>query len=282
MRKLYLGIILILMYVPIALVILYSFNESRFDVRWASFSFLWYRDLFRDRAIFSALRNSLILASSASFLAAIIGTLGAVGMAWVKPSGKGGLNSFRSQLRKVLEYLSILPIMTPEIIMGMVLLAFFTIIRLPLGMLTLILAHTSFCVPYVYLLVKARLAGLDKNYFEAARNLGAGTFRAFWDIILPLIMPAVISGMLLAFAMSFDDVIISIFVTGPHTNTLPIRIFTQIRTGVTPKTNALCALLFIITVFLCILSAAVSRIRPIEKQVIVSEQNMEKGERERL
>jgi len=152
--------------------------------------------------------------------------------------------------------------MTPEIILGMVLLVFFSLLALPLGMLTLILAHTCFCIPYVYLLVKARLAGLDRSYSEAARNLGAGTWRAFRDIMLPLIMPAVISGILLSFAMSFDDVIISIFVTGPNTNTLPIRIYTQIKTGVTPKTNALCSILFVITVFLCILSAAVSRIRP--------------------
>lgn len=151
--------------------------------------------------------------------------------------------------------------MTPEIILGMVLLVFFSLVALPLGMLTLILAHTCFCIPYVYLLVKARIAGLDRSLTEAARNLGAGAWQALRDILLPLLTPAIISGVLLSFAMSFDDVIISIFVTGPQTNTLPIRIYTQIKTGVTPKTNALCSLLFVITVILCILSAAVSRIK---------------------
>jgi len=249
MKKIYLALLLVIMYIPIVLVIVYSFNENRLNSVWSGFSLLWYRELFRDRAIFEALRNSLILATVSSFSAAIIGTMGAVG---ISRTGRFG---------KMMEYLSILPIMTPEIILGMVLLVFFSLLTLPLGMLTLVLAHTCFCIPYVYLLVRARLAGLDKSYAEAARNLGAGTWRAFLDITLPLIMPAVVSGILLSFAMSFDDVIISIFVTGPRTNTLPIRIYTQLKTGVTPKTNALCSLLFIITVFLCILSAAVSRIR---------------------
>jgi spermidine/putrescine transport system permease protein len=128
-------------------------------------------------------------------------------------------------------------------------------------MLTLVLAHTCFCIPYVYLLVKARLAGLDKSFAEAARNLGANEWRAFRDITLPLVLPAVVSGILLSFAMSFDDVIVSVFVTGPHTNTLPIRIYSQMKTGVTPKTNALCTLVFAATVLVCILSMVAARIR---------------------
>jgi spermidine/putrescine transport system permease protein len=123
----------------------------------------------------------------------------------------------------------------------------------------LVIAHTAFCVPYVYLLVKARLAGLDKSYVEAARILGAGDMRAFYDITLPLVLPAVISGMLISFAMSIDDVIISVFVTGVHTNTLPMKIYSQIKTGVSPKTNALCSLLFVLTVLLCLASAWIAR-----------------------
>ena len=257
-RKIYITILLAIMYVPIALVIIYSFNASRLTSMWTGFSLNWYRELFRDRAMFTALMNSLVLATISSLSAAVIGTMGAVGMALKKNPQKN--KPLHGHVRGIMEYLSILPIMTPEIIMGMILLSFFTLLRFPLGMLTLILAHTSFCIPYIYLLVKARLAGLDSSLLEAARNLGAGSWRAFKDILLPLLMPAIISGILLSFAMSFDDVIISIFVTGPHTNTLPIRIFTQIRTGVTPRTNALCSLLFVITIVLCILSAAVSRI----------------------
>ena len=264
MKKIYITFLLVLMYVPISLVIIFSFNTNRLNSVWSGFSLTWYRELFRDRAIFTSLRNSVILALVSSFAAAVIGTMGAVGIAWGKLAGRlqNGKRVSYGRFTRILEYLSILPIMTPEIIMGMVLLAFFSLLGLPLGMATLVLAHTCFCIPYVYLLVKARLAGLDRSYTEAARNLGAGPWRAFCDVMLPLILPGVISGMLLSFAMSFDDVIISIFVTGPHTNTLPIRIYTQIKTGVTPKTNALCSLLFVITVLLCILSAIFSRLRP--------------------
>ncbi|MDR2070449.1 MAG: ABC transporter permease [Treponema sp.] len=243
-QKMYLAAILVLMYIPILLVIVYSFNGSRVTSLWRGFTFRWYAELFRDRAMFTALRNSVILGVLSSFSAAVIGALGAVGMSRFHPPGG-----------RIMEYLSILPIMTPEIILGMVFLAFFSLLALPLGMFTLVLAHTSFCIPYVYLLVKGRLAGMDKSYVEAARDLGAGELRAFFDITLPIISPAVISGMLLSFAMSFDDVIVSVFVTGPNTNTLPIKIYSQLKTGITPKTNALCTLLFGVTVVLCLASA---------------------------
>jgi spermidine/putrescine transport system permease protein len=248
---LYIGFILIIMYIPIVLVIVYSFNQSRLSSVWSGFTLSWYKELFRDRSMFEALRNSVTLALLSSFAAAFIGTLGASGMARSRPSAGN----------KAMEFLSILPIMTPEIILGMVFLAFFSLLSLPFGMLTLVIAHTAFCVPYIYLLVKARLAGLDKSYVEAARILGAGDMRAFYDITLPLVLPAVISGMLISFAMSFDDVIISVFVTGVHTNTLPIKIYSQIKTGVSPKTNALCSLLFVLTVLLCLVSAWIARPR---------------------
>jgi len=259
-KKIYIAFLLGIMYVPIVLVIVFSFNASRLSSLWSGFTINWYRELFRDRAIFEALRNSVVLATVSSLLAAIIGTSGAVGMAWGRSAGN--VKSLKGRLSGIMEYLSILPIMTPEIIFGMILLVFFSLLGLPLGMLTLVLAHTCFCIPYVYLLVKARLAGLDKSLLEAARNLGAGTAEAFRDVMLPLLMPAIISGILLSFAMSFDDVIISIFVTGPNTNTLPIRIYTQLKTGVTPKTNALCSILFVLTIILCIVSAVVSGIKP--------------------
>lgn len=261
MKKAYVIFLLALMYVPIVLVIIYSFNSGRLTSVWDGFTLNWYAELFRDRTMFDALLNSLVLAAVSSLAASVIGTMGAVGMAWGKTIYKNGAKLTSGKIGRVMEYLSILPIMTPEIIMGMVLLVFFSFLAIPLGMVTLVLAHTCFCIPYVYLMVKARLAGLDRSYIDAARNLGAGIGQAFRDVLLPLIMPAVVSGILLSFAMSFDDVIISLFVTGPRINTLPIRIYTQMKTGVTPKTNALCSLLFVIALLLCILSAAVSRIR---------------------
>ena len=132
--------------------------------------------------------------------------------------------------------------------------AFFVLLSLPFGMLTLVLGHTTFCVPYVFMMVKSSLVGIDKSLGEAAKDLGATEIRAFFTITLPLITPAVISGMLLAFAMSLDDVVISIFVTGAKTNTLPIRIYTQLKSGVTPEINALCTLMLAATFVLVVLS----------------------------
>ena len=251
----YLGVLLFLMYVPIFLVILYSFNESKLSSVWSGFSLKWYTDLFRDRAIFEALGNTLILGVISSLSAGVIGTLGAFGMTKV---------NFKT--KSAVEYVSTLPIMIPEIILGMVFMAFFSLLGLPFGMTTLILAHTAFCIPYVYMLVKARLVGMDKSLVEAALDLGASPLRVFFDITLPLLLPAIVSGMLLAFAMSIDDVIISVFVTGVNTNTLPLKIYTQLKTGVTPKINALCTLMFAATLLLCGLAAFLGRTPKHKKQ----------------
>jgi len=252
---LYLGFILVVMYVPIILVIAYSFNQSRLTSVWGGFTLSWYAELLHDRAMFEGLRTSLILGFLSSGLSAALGTLAASGMAKVRAQdqGRGG------SVHKIMEYLSILPIMTPEIIMGMVFLAFFSLLSLPLGMTSLVIAHTAFCVPYPYLLVRARLSGLDKGYAEAARIMGASDIRAFCDITLPLVLPAVISGMLISFAMSFDDVIVSSFVAGVDTNTMPMVIYSRIKAGVTPKTNAMCSLLFVLTIILCVTAALLAK-----------------------
>jgi len=174
----FLGVVTVIMYLPIILVVLYSFNESRISSVWEGFSLKWYKELFRDKAILEALVNSVILAVLSSLSAAVIGTLGAVGMTRVKLRSNG-----------IIEYISTLPLMIPEIILGIVFLIFFSLIGLPFGMMTLVIAHTSFCIPYVFIIVKARLAGMDKSLAEAARDLGAGEMKAFFDITLPLILP---------------------------------------------------------------------------------------------
>ena len=245
----YLGLVLAVMYLPILLVAVYSFNDGRLSSVWEGFSLRWYQVLFRDAAIFEALGNSLLLAAVTCLLAAVIGTLGAVGMHRHQNPPKGPM-----------EDLSTLPNMLPEIIRGMVFMAFFSLIRLPYGMVTLVIGHTAFCIPYVFMLVKARLVGLDKSLAEAARDLGAGEVRVFFDITLPLITPAILSGMLLSFAMSMDDVIISIFVTGVNVNTLPIKIYSQIKFGVTPEINALCTLMLLATTLLVLLSDLIGRL----------------------
>ena len=228
----YLAVIMLLTYLPLAMVVLFSFNDSKLPVSWKEFTLDWYRVLFEDEALMEALVNSLELGILSCIAAAVIGTLGAIGMARVTYKSKG-----------MMEYLSTIPIMVPEIILAMVFMAFFSLLNLPFGMVTLVIAHTAFCIPYVFMMVKARLVGLDPSLEEAARDLGATPQKTFWDITLPLIMPAVASGCLLAFAMSFDDVVISIFVNGPRLSTLPIKVYTQIKTGVTPEINALCTII---------------------------------------
>ena len=230
----YLALGLVIIYLPIALVILYSFNESKISSVWGGFSLKWYRTLFADKAMFQALGNSLILGLSASLAAGVVGTLGAVGFDRVRPRS-----------RRLIEYLTSLPLMTPEIILGMVFMAFFGMLGIPFGMGTLILSHTTFCIPYVFMLVQARLVGMDRSLAEAARDLGAGERQVFFTITLPLLLPAIVSGMLLSFAMSLDDFVISFFVTGSNVNPLTLRIYSSVKAGVSLQVNALCTLMLV-------------------------------------
>ncbi len=239
----YMAIITIVTYIPIILTVVYSFNESKLTSVWAGFSLKWYEELLRDRDIKEALRNSLVLGGLSCLGAVVIGTSGALGM-----------DRCRNKLNGVISYISLIPIMIPEIILGMVFLAAFSLMNLPFGMLTLVIAHTTFCVPYVFMTVRARLAGMDHATEEAARDLGASGIRTFFDITLPALVPAIASGVLLSFAMSFDDVVISIFVTGAKVNTLPIKIYTRMKTGVTPEINALATVLLVITIVILVLA----------------------------
>lgn len=250
LSNIYLGAVILFIYLPIFFVVLYSFNESKSTAIWGGFSLKWYEELFRSRDLMEALRNSLVLGVLSCAVSAVIGTIGAVGMARSHFKSKG-----------VMEYLSSLPIMIPEIILGMVFMAFFSLLNLPFGMVTLVIAHTAFCIPYILMMVKARLAGMDKSLEEAARDLGATPVRTFFDVTLPLLMPAVMSGSLLAFAMSLDDVVISIFVNGPRLSTLPIKVYTQMKFGVTPEINALCTIMLGATLLALLLYNLLKKLR---------------------
>lgn len=246
-RLIYPAVMTVLTYLPIIVVIVYSFNESKLSSQWGGFSLKWYAELFRDKSIVEALGNSIFLGVTSSVLAAVIATSAALGM-----------EKSRLPLKKWVEKLALLPLIIPEIVLGMIFLAFFSLLGLPFGMLTLVIAHTAFCIPYVYTEVTACLSGLDYSVIEAARDLGAGRMTAFFTVTLPMLSPAVLSGMFLSFAMSFDDVIISIFVTGVSVNTLPIKVYTQIKTGLSPKINALCTLMLAASM-LCLGLAAILR-----------------------
>ncbi|MDD2972696.1 MAG: ABC transporter permease subunit [Lachnospiraceae bacterium] len=244
----YIGLVTILMYIPIIVTVVYSFNASKISSVWGGFSLTWYEALWKDREIKEALWNSIVLALSSCTLAVFIGTLGAVGM-----------SKTTSKFNDLISYLATLPLMIPEIILGMVFLALFSAMGLPFGMPTLILAHTTFCIPYLFIMVSARLIGMDKSLEEAARDLGATQVRTFFDIILPQLVPAILSGVLLSFAMSFDDVVISIFVTGPKVNLLPIKIYTKLKTGITPEINALATIMLAVTILFVLLSRLIGR-----------------------
>lgn len=246
----YVGVITAITYIPILITVVYSFNASKLSSVWEGLSLKWYAELFRDRDLAEALVNSLILAVLSCVCAVLIGTSGALGMHRAARVRKSRLNDGVADI-------AMLPIMIPEIILGMVFLSVFSLMGLPFGMVTLVIAHTTFCVPYIFSMVRARLVGMDKSLEEAALDLGASKIRVFFDVTLPMILPAILSGSMLAFAMSFDDVVISIFVTGSTVSTLPVKIFTKLKTGVTPEINALATLMLAITILLLIGSALI-------------------------
>ena len=228
----YLTLVLIILYLPILMVIIYSFNSGRTIASWQGFTTNWYTRLMNNALMGDALKNSLILAGISAGFAGVIGTLGAIGLA--HGHMKGG---------NAIESLATLPMMIPELVLGMAYLALFTAVGFKLGMTALVLTHTAFCVPYVFINVKSRLIGMDPAIEEAARDLGASPVRVLFDVTLPLIMPAVLSGMMLAVAMSIDDVVISFFVTSAETTTLPLKVYTGLRSGGTPEINALSTLM---------------------------------------
>ncbi len=239
---LFLALLLVMMYIPVITVAAYSFNanDTRNPVAFTGFTLRWYDALFSgSRGYGDALLVSVRVAVMSTLLSIVIGTLGAVGMAQ-----RALLDGGRpSKADAAIEALVTLPIMLPEIILALAFMAIFYALGLPFGELTLVLSHTTFCIPYLYLTVKSRLVGMDPALIDAARDLGASPGRALLDITLPLCRPAILSGAFLALAMSMDDFIISFFVYGSTAITLPIKIYSSVKVGVSPQINALCTVM---------------------------------------
>ncbi len=236
-------VVFLFLYLPIGLLILYSFNQSRLNAKWTGFTLDWYAALMHNADVLEAFRTSLIVALISTIVATMIGTLAAVGMY---------RRHFRGQL--ALDSLMYLPIVIPEIVMGISLLALFTQLHVPLGYTTLIIAHITFSVPFVVVVMKARFDGFDKSLEEAAMDLGATPWQTFVKVTLPIISPGVIASALLAFTLSIDDVIISFFVAGPSSSTLPLKIFSMVKFGVTPEINALSTLMLTGTLLLVVIA----------------------------
>ncbi len=243
----YLTLVLLFMYLPILVVVLYSFNDSSSSAPtvFTGFSLNAYQTLFSGQGSYlDALGVSVEIAAYSVALSTALGTLGAIGLTRRRAAKTLGQKALAAG-RGFLENLASLPMMIPEIILGVAFMALFSLLRIPSGKLTLTLAHTTFCVPYVYLVVKSRLATMDESLVSAARDLGATPLRALVTVTLPLIRPGIISGALLALAMSLDDFVISFFVNGAETTTLPIRVYSSVKNGVSTRVNALCTLMLV-------------------------------------
>jgi spermidine/putrescine transport system permease protein len=232
------------LYAPLVIVVAYSFNDSRLNAQWVGFTLDWYRKLFTNEEMLSAAWNSLIIGLTASAISTVLGTMAGYAMHRYKT--------------RVLPVLVLAPIAIPEILMGVSLLIFFVIINLTLGLWSIALAHIAFCIGFVAIVVRARLAGMDDSLVEAARDLGATPFRAFRLVTLPLIMPGVIAGALMAFTLSIDDFVITFFTAGADAVTLPLKIYTMVKTSVTPEVNAVSTLLMLLTLLLIVIASRLS------------------------
>lgn len=250
---------LVFLYAPLAVVVLFSFNSANTSAYFAEFSLHWYRQLFRNEVIINAFENSLTLALSSSFLATIIGTLMAYGMYKYRHLGLGWLVWF-----------IYLPIVMPDIVFGISEMTFFVAVNDALGLLepglgTMIIAHVTFQVPFVALLVYSRLVGLDPTLFEACHDLYATALQRARHFIVPVLRSAILSGFFLAFTLSIDDFVISFFTAGPASVTLPIYVWSAIKKGVTPEVNAIATLMIAAVFTAAAISLIVHRARPINR-----------------
>lgn len=228
--------IYLFLYTPILVLIAYSFNDSSFSLVWQGFTWRWYESLLQNTDLQIVAVHSLLVGFLAATGATSIGTLAAVSLYRYQFFGK-----------KLIHALIFILIISPDIVTGISLLILFSTLKMSLGFWTLLLSHITFCIPFVTVTVYSRLTGQDKNLFEAAKDLGATEGTIFRRILIPLLWPAICAGWLLSFTLSLDDVIISFFVTGPEFDILPLKIFSMVRVGIKPEINALCSVMFGLT-----------------------------------
>jgi len=244
----YLLLIYGFLYLPILVLIVYSFNDSKYSLEWRGLTWQWYQNLLDDPDLLQTALNSALIATLSATVATAIGAMAAVAIHRYAFFGKPLLNALLFVL-----------MMTPDIVMGIALLILFASLSLPLGFWTLLLAHITFNIPFVVVTVLSRISGFDPHLIEAARDLGATEFQTFRQVILPLLAPAVVAGWLLSFTLSMDDVMVSFFVTGPSFEILPLKIYSMVRLGVTPEINALCTIMLGVTLSMILIAQLLLR-----------------------
>ena len=240
--------VFVFLYIPILLLVVYSFNDSKLNLTWVGFTTKWYGALFQNEVLLRAFQNSLIVAGATTLLSVFLGTTAA----WL-------LHRYKFPAQQLIGLLIFIPMVMPEVLMGTSLLVLFVTLGIPLGYGTLIIAHTTFCFPFVLVGVQARLQGLDPSLEEAAQDLGATPLKAFWLVIVPYLMPAIVAGALMAFTLSFDEYIVTIFTSGAESQTLPLKVYGMVRVGLNPQLNALSTLFIGITALLVIGSQIFTR-----------------------
>jgi spermidine/putrescine transport system permease protein len=238
----------VFLYAPIVILVIFSFNASRFVTTWEGFSFRWYGELFKNEAMAMALRNSLIVAVASTLLSTVFGTMVALVME---------RHQFPAKL--AFDALLYLPIIIPDIAMAVMLLLFFVMVKITLSLSTIIIAHVAFNISFVAVVVRARLVGFDRSLEEAAQDLGANELQTFWHVTLPLLMPGILGGALLAFTLSLDDFVITFFTAGVGSTTLPLRIYSMVKLGITPEINAVSTLMLAASMTLVMLSLFLQR-----------------------
>jgi spermidine/putrescine transport system permease protein len=239
------GAILFFLYAPLLLLMVFSFNDSKANIVWRGFTFKYYGKLWENDALIGAMGNSLTIAFFATIFSLILGAMAAV-MLW----------RFKFPFKGAVDGTMTMPIIVPEICLGVAMLIFFarvgwpTDLAWPFNLSAITVAHVTFCFPFVAMVVRARLAGFNKEEEEAAKDLGATEFQAFRDVLLPHMKPSLIAGALLAFTLSLDDFVITFFTSGPNTVTFPVQVYSMVRFSVTPEVNAASTILIVLTVIL--------------------------------
>ena len=248
LRNIFMFVVYAYLYIPIIILVTHSFNEDRYGLSWKGFSWNWYERLFNNDTLIQAAFHSVTIAFFAATLATIVGGLTAI-----------ALYRYRFRGKQAVSGMLFIVMMSPDIVMAVSLLALFMVVGISLGFWSLLLAHVTFCLPYVTVTIFSRLNGFDARMLEAAKDLGASEVTILRKIILPLALPAVVSGWLLSFTISLDDVVVSSFVSGVSYEILPLRIFSLVKTGVTPEVNALATIMIVLSLGLVILSQLVTR-----------------------